>query len=54
MLIFMFLMFIKGTQKFPSIIGISPCSLMYWFIQFISIGIVILFAQKNLHTLKVW
>ena len=52
--ILMLLSMLRGSEKFPSIVGIEPCSLAFWALQFFSFCLVGLYAWRNIQILKGW
>ena len=54
MLITITLSFLRGSSKFPSIIGLAPCSFLYWLLFVISFLITIVYAYRNMQILKTW
>jgi hypothetical protein len=48
------LSFIRGSSKFPSIIGLAPCSVAYWFFFLFSFMVTIAYAYRNILILKSW
>ena len=52
--IYLILQMIRGSEKFPSIIGVPPCSFLFWIIYLSAFLIVAAFSYFNLQTLKVW
>jgi hypothetical protein len=54
MIIVIILSFVRGSSKFPSIVGFTPCSQLYW-ITFVSSFIIILcYAYRNMQIFKIW
>lgn len=54
MVITIILSFIRGSSKFPSIIGLSPCSFGYWTVFVLSFLTMIAYAYRNIQILKTW
>lgn len=54
MVITIILFFIRGSSKFPSIIGLSPCSFGYWTVFVLSFLTMIAYAYRNIQILKTW
>lgn len=45
---------IRGSEKFPSILGVQPCSSIFWALQIGSFFLVGLYGWRNLQILKGW
>ena len=50
----MVLQILRGSEKFPSIIGVEPCSFSFWLFYFASFLLVAAFSYSNMRTLKIW
>ena len=48
------LAFLRGSEKFPSIVGVQPCSTMFWCLFISSFFIFALLAYRNLKISRSW
>jgi hypothetical protein len=54
MIIIIIFAFIRGSSKFPSIIGLVPCSGFYWITFIFSFIFILVYAYRNMHIFKIW
>lgn len=54
MLITTILSFARGSSKFPSIIGLSPCSWGYWLLFIFSFLVTLCYTYRNIQIFKSW
>ena len=45
---------LRGSKKFPSILGIDSCSILYWAIQVAMFVLALFFYRRNMHIMRVW
>jgi hypothetical protein len=45
---------IRGSEKFPSLIGITSCSMAYWIVEAGIFAMAIWFYQFNKSSLNYW
>lgn len=53
-LITLVLAFVRGSSRFPSVVGLEPCSGAYWFFFVLALGITMAYAYRNIQILKSW
>lgn len=51
---FALLSLMRGSNKFPSILGINSCSIIYWVLQLAMFGLAFYFYRSNMHLFRVW
>jgi hypothetical protein len=44
----------KGSSKFPSLLGIQSCSIYYWVFELGTFLMAWYFYKRNMHLLRVW
>lgn len=52
--VFTGLLALRGTEKIPSLVGIERCSVMYWMMLLLSLGVMGCYSYWNLGKLKEW
>ena len=53
-LAFLVLALVRGSQKLPSLVGISNCSFLFWVIEASRVLLALFFYRKNMHFVRVW
>lgn len=43
---------LRGSDKFPSFIGVLPCSLLFWFLYLFSFLFMLLFSYRHYQIMK--
>lgn len=54
MIIIIIFAFIRGSSKFPSIFGLTPCSILYWIIFLFSFFVILTYAYRNMLIFHIW
>lgn len=52
--IIILLAFVRGSEKFPSILGVEPCSTAFWVLYLASFLFIALYAKRNIDILRTW
>jgi hypothetical protein len=54
MIIIIVLAFVRGSSKFPSVVGLTPCSALYWITFILSFILILTYAYRNMNIFKFW
>ena len=52
--VFVILSLARGSERFPSILGVESCSIIYWGITISMFGLAVYFFRTNMHMVRVW